>query len=128
MLAQLDAHDARHRVVIASFLDPVMTDLRTKAPDVLTTFTLGEMFRWSQLTAADDATWTPPAPVVQVPVDTLTDEMIARAQRHDVLVQVWTVNDRAEMDRLLALDVDGILTDDPETLAAAIADGDRSDQ
>ena len=122
VLDLLDAHHARERVVIASFLDPVMADLRARAPDLLTTYTLGEMFQWSLLTEADDAAYVPPAPVVQAPVDTLTDEMIALAQRHGVAVQVWTVNDRAEMDRLIGLNVDGILTDDPATLADAIAE------
>ncbi len=122
VLELLDAHDARERVVIASFLDPVMADLRAKAPDLLTTYTLSEMFQWSLLTEADDAAYVPPAPVVQAPVDTLTDEMIALAQRHGVAVQVWTVNERAEMVRLIRLNVNGILTDDPVTLADAIAD------
>lgn len=122
VLDLLDAHDARERVVIASFFDPVMADLRARAPDLLTTYTLSEMFQWSLLTEADDAAYIPPAPVVQAPIDTLTDEMIALAQRHGVAVQVWTVNDRAEMDRLIRLHVNGILTDDPVTLADAIAD------
>lgn len=128
VLDLLDAFDARDRVVIASFLDPVMTDLRAKAPDLLTTYTLSEMFQWSQLTEADDATYAPPAPVVQAPVDTLTDEMIALAQRHGVAVQVWTVNDRAEMDRLIQLDVDGILTDDPVMLAQVIDEANATNQ
>lgn len=120
VLALLDAHDARDRVVIASFFDPVMADLRAKAPDLLTTFTLSEMFQWSLVTETD--TYEPPAPVVQAPVDMLTDTMITVAQSHGVAVQVWTVNDRANMDRLIRLDVDGILTDDPALLADAIAD------
>lgn len=35
-------------------------------------------------------------------------------------VQVWTVNDRADMERLLEWGVDGILTDYPDVLAAVL--------
>ena len=37
--------------------------------------------------------------------------MIAAAHRHDVEVHVWTINDPAEMRRLIDMGVDGIVTD-----------------
>ena len=36
-------------------------------------------------------------------------------------MQVWTVDDRETMDRMLALGVDGVMTDDPKLLNEAIA-------
>ena len=41
----------------------------------------------------------------------VTPRLIAAAHRHDVEVHVWTVNDPAEMRRLVDLGVDGIVTD-----------------
>ncbi|WP_127475223.1 glycerophosphodiester phosphodiesterase family protein [Microbacterium sulfonylureivorans] len=41
----------------------------------------------------------------------VTPRLIAAAHRHGVEVHVWTVNDPADMGRLVALGVDGIVTD-----------------
>jgi glycerophosphoryl diester phosphodiesterase len=37
---------------------------------------------------------------------------LAAAHRRGLPVHAWTINDRAEMERLLDLGVDGIMTDD----------------
>ena len=53
---------------------------------------------------------------VQVPerhrrIRIVTPRLIAAAHRHDVEVHVWTINDPAEMRRLIDMGVDGIVTD-----------------
>jgi glycerophosphoryl diester phosphodiesterase len=60
-------------------------------------------------------------PVVQVPlkyrgIDIVTRRFVRAAHKRGVQVQVWTVNDAAEMRRLLDLGVDGIMTDRPSVL------------
>ena len=55
---------------------------------------------------------------LQVPPDFMgnplvTREFIEHAHAHDVAVHVWTINDLAEIERLIALGADGIVTDFP---------------
>jgi glycerophosphoryl diester phosphodiesterase len=52
----------------------------------------------------------------------LVDEaFMSAARRHGLLVHPWTVNDPAEMERLLGLGVDGIFTDLPDLLRRRLA-------
>lgn len=61
------------------------------------------------------------APCLQVPVRqgpvTVVDQRFVRfAHRRGVQVHVWTIDEAPEMDRLLDLGVDGIMTDRPAVL------------
>ena len=66
---------------------------------------------------------------VQVPVRTgkvtLTDRrFVDRAHRAGLQVHVWTIDEPAEMHRLLDLGVDGIMTDRPEVLRDGLVERD----
>lgn len=50
------------------------------------------------------------------PLTIVTASFVDRAHRWGMHVHVWTIDDPAEMGRLLDLGVDGIMTDEPETL------------
>ncbi len=55
-------------------------------------------------------------PVKQGPVTVVNRAFVDRAHRLGVQVHVWTIDDEAEMRRLLDLGVDGIMTDRPVIL------------
>jgi glycerophosphoryl diester phosphodiesterase len=55
-------------------------------------------------------------PVKQGPVTVVNQAFVERAHRLGVQVHVWTIDDAAEMRRLLDLGVDGIMTDRPVIL------------
>ena len=72
------------------------------------------------------AAWPlPRAHRVQVPLHAfgfaiVEPGFVARAHRAGIAVDVWTVDDAAEMHRLLDLGVDGIMTDSPSVLRAVL--------
>ncbi len=55
--------------------------------------------------------------------DLVTPAMLAEAQKKDLQVVCWTVNHPAHMRMLMAAGVDGIMTDYPERLTAAVKKG-----
>ena len=64
---------------------------------------------------------------LQVPVRygairVVTPGFVRRAHRHGLQVHVWTINDPAEMRRLLDLGVDGIVTDRADLLKQVLQD------
>jgi glycerophosphoryl diester phosphodiesterase len=46
----------------------------------------------------------------------VTKEMVAGAHRNGIKVVPWTVDDESTMDYVIALEVDGLISDDPELL------------
>ncbi len=49
-------------------------------------------------------------------VSIVTERFVDRAHRMGQHVHVWTINERAEMERLIDLGVDGLVTDRPDVL------------
>ena len=50
----------------------------------------------------------------------VSETLVSKVHRKGKRINVWTVNDPGEMDRLLALGIDGIFTDDPGLLLEKI--------
>jgi glycerophosphoryl diester phosphodiesterase len=109
------------RVSVAAFADPVVLAFRDAAPDMLTALALGEIIAFTRLDDTTEAAYVPPGRLLQIPthqgnLEVLTPELVARAHRLGMRVQVWTINDPDEMREVLDLGVDGVMTDDPERL------------
>jgi glycerophosphoryl diester phosphodiesterase len=81
----------------------VRYSIRPASPDKQTTLLARRLARW-QVSCA------------QVPGRVANSAFIRRAHGLGLDVHVWTINDRAQMTRLLDLGADGIMTDDLETL------------
>jgi glycerophosphoryl diester phosphodiesterase len=80
----------------------------------------GDVLRFVR--AALDGSAPPPGVMaLQVPATfagrpLVTRELVRYAHAHEVQVHVWTINDPPEMEQLLALGVDGLVTDFPERM------------
>lgn len=117
----LDETGATDHVVVVSFADDVVHEVREKRPDILTGMAMAEMLELSMVSADTEADYRPPTRLVQPPAAMVKTEVMDLAKRKRLRIHAWTVNDEAEMTRLLELRVHGIMTDDPELLRSVIA-------
>lgn len=115
LIAALTEHGARERALLASFDGEPLLAVRALAPDVLTSMSTTEMLEF--FTNMDNPDYTPPAMFGQPPWELASPELVEFAHKVGVKVQPWTVNTAKAMHDLVALDVDGIMTDDPALLA-----------
>lgn len=118
------AHRKEHLVVVASFAQEAMDAFRSACPGVATAATAEEARSFFRLTAFFlDPLFEPRAEVLQVPerlrdVEVLTPRFVRAARRLNLKIDVWTVNEPDDMKRLMALPVDGIMTDYPDRMLA----------
>lgn len=119
---------ATGRVIAASFSDRALNGFRAACPEVMTSMTERELRLPVLLSKVGLAGLAPlPGRVAQVPVragniEVVTPTFVRAMHRRGVAVQVWTVNDPAEMRRLIRMGVDGIITDRPDLLGAVLAE------
>lgn len=113
---------AEDRIILASFHDGLMQQLKQAAPSVATCFTYGKGMQ--MLRALREGQWDgykPPHLLLALPDDMqkslkLTREEVAAIRAKGVLVQVHTVNDAADMREFIELGVDSIISDHPDVL------------
>jgi glycerophosphoryl diester phosphodiesterase len=119
VLATLDRYGARESTLLAAEHADIMRQIRLAAPDMLTSHCAAEVVEFVSLLAEGRlAGYRPPGIAWQVPpahlgTPIVTPEFVAAAHDLGTEVHVWTINDAAEMHRLLDLGVDGIMTDVP---------------
>jgi glycerophosphoryl diester phosphodiesterase len=116
ILRIIGIHDLEDRVVIQSFdhrslwavhaVDPsiILAALSTRAIDV------------EDIASQGASIWSPSQTVV-------TSQRIQDAHDAGLLVIPWTVNDPADMNRLIDLGVDGLITDRPDILIPMVSRG-----
>jgi glycerophosphoryl diester phosphodiesterase len=114
------------QVMIASFDASQLKRFRSRCPEVATSAGAREAFvfygvQWAHL----ENIYTPPAQALQVPekygrIQVITPRFLRAAHARNLRVHVWTVNDPQQMQRLVDLGVDGIMTDYPQRLIALL--------
>lgn len=116
--------DAQDRVIAASQHDWQRTLFGTYAGPVSSSAEQCRTF-WLFHTARLGAVYAPDVDVLQLPEHwngrrILTPRLIDDLHSHGIHVHVWTVDEVADMERLLDWQVDGIMTDRPDRLAEVL--------
>jgi glycerophosphoryl diester phosphodiesterase len=121
----ITAHGRERGVLVASFHQATLREFRAACPRVATAAGPDEVRTFFLLNSIGlGRLWTSPAEAFQVPVrqgaiELVTPRFVRGLRERNVHLDVWTVNDDAEMRRLAALGVPGLITDRPD-LALAV--------
>lgn len=134
--AAIERHQAHDRVLVTSFSDrrrravlrllsrPVAASAGVAS---IAAFTLlgpllpGPVFRWLMRRVLNDVQALQ-VPVRRGSIEVVTPGFIRRAHRLGLVVHVWTINDPAEMRRLLDLGVDGLVSDRADLLRGVLTE------
>ena len=111
LLGAIDDHGIGERVVLASFDQGVIDEVRATDPDLLTAMTAPEMIEF--VTMGADPNYAPPCLFVQPPWEGVDQALVDNAKMHGLKVHPWTVNTEPLMLAMLDFGVDGIMSDDP---------------
>jgi glycerophosphoryl diester phosphodiesterase len=115
-------HGMESRVMVAAFRDTAVEQFRRECPEVATSASAAEVAGFLALQRSGLAgSYGPRMQALQVPeragsLHVLSAGFVAAAHARNLRVHAWTVNAEDDMRRLLALGVDGIMTDYPDRL------------
>ncbi len=130
VLEVIHRFDAQRRVLLAAEHDTIMQEIRHLARDIATSFSAAEVADFMAKVQTDGLSdYRPKGHALQIPprfssVELVTKETVAAAHRCGLEVHVWTINQRDEMEHLLGMGVDGIMSDLPG-LARVVVEGFR---
>lgn len=124
----LEKHDAFDRVVVASFHSEIYDEYKRLQKEELVpaefmyspgTSGAAKFFALQMLNL--DSLFLDGICVLQLPTEQYgfnlaTEKLIRNAHEHNLAVHYWTINDKEEMEMLIDLGADGIMTDYPHRL------------
>lgn len=113
------------RVIFGTFHGEVSEYVDNTYPDMTRSTGIAEAleFWWAAITDSDS--YEPPCTVLQLPygkpysllgLNTATAKVINYAHEHDMAIQYWTINDEKDMEYLISVGADCIMTDYPDVL------------
>lgn len=114
--------------IVVSFHDLAVELFKRHSAEVSTAPGMGELaLFWASAQGPAPGIPLPGHHALQVPVtyeglQVVTPEFVTKAHANGLAVHVWTINERAEMEWLIDLGVDGIMTDRPTVLAEVLAE------
>jgi glycerophosphoryl diester phosphodiesterase len=111
--------------IVASFNDAATDTFRGFAPEIHTSIGTNGTAAFFQAVRAGETPPETPCVALQVPrtfgdIVVVDEAFVAAAHAHGLAVHVWTIDDEQEMADLIALGVDGIMTDRPRALEGVL--------
>jgi len=108
LIAEVRKAGVEDRTTVQAFHWPVLKVVEREAPEIATVYcTEGAGSEPERVRAAGGRIWSPD-------FQTLTSEKLAAARKAQMKVTVWTVNESADIERMIAMGVDGIASDYPD--------------
>ena len=110
------------RIIVASFVQTTLDDFRKICPEIATSASPSEASKFLAMSKTKlGPSYSPPMQALQVPekigaVRIVSKQFVAAAHERNLKVYVWTVNETADMQRLIDMGVDGIMTNYPDRL------------
>jgi len=123
----IDRYDLTGRIVVGSFSDRRIAEFITETGGRVATSTGPKATRSWLIASKVGRGANGPASALQVPlqmrgVRVVDPKLVEAAHSRGLAVHVWTVNVRAEMESLLRMGVDGIVTDRVDLLRDLLVD------
>ncbi|MDR1807742.1 MAG: glycerophosphodiester phosphodiesterase [Propionibacteriaceae bacterium] len=124
-------HRAQDRVLVASFDQARLSSFRALTRGEVATAAAQPGIAWSRYVPLLPSHLSSPGQAFQVPlrhrlgprqVTVFHPRLVAHAHATGRQVHVWTVDDAAEMNRLIDAGADGLITDRPDILKAVLHD------
>jgi glycerophosphoryl diester phosphodiesterase len=109
-------------VIVGSFRQQAIDEFRAECAEVATAATPAEVRDFLALYKLGlGESYSPPMQVLQVPerlgsLEIVSRDFLETARKLNLKVHVWTINETEDMQRLLEMRVDGIMTDYPDRL------------
>jgi glycerophosphoryl diester phosphodiesterase len=124
----LRERQATEKVILGSFQQEVLDKFRLTCPEVATSASPWEAMKflaYQKIGLAEN--YSPPMQALQIPRSlfgwqALTKDFVEAAHKMNLEIHVWTINETVDMQELIDLEVDGIMTDYPDKLLDLIKD------
>lgn len=126
----LDDFGREEDVIVVSFSDAAVEIFKALAPKVTTATATAETAAfWASTQDGLPGAPNPRYAALQVPVTfegfpVVSESFVQKANANGLAVHVWTINSKSEMCSLLALGVQGIMTDRPSLLESILSGAD----
>ncbi len=117
----VNRYSKEKQVLVSAFNARTIKVFRRLCPSIATAASDSEIQRFLRLQRVFlGSVFSEKASAFEVPLDKVTPHFIKAAHKKNKRVDVWTVNEIEDMERLLGWGVDGILTDFPDRLLSLL--------